>query len=118
MPTWLVPFVIVPGSVLLAALSSPKVVSIRVDRPVVMAGGDLAVTCRVPPEPWHRELQAGLPEYYTSTRQLDGADAPLTFRFEYHHIPCVVESAICAVKDNDGKITVASTPIQVAGCEP
>lgn len=84
---------------------------------VMQPGSAMRITCSVPRHPENRWLTIAVPEYVSSTRQLDGEDEKITHTFYVDHMPCGVNVAVCDVVDNLGKHYTATTQFTVAGCE-
>lgn len=97
-------------------LAIAAAVTIHLMPMVLMAGGTVRVTCRVPRSAENRWLEASIVPYTSDTRQLDGEAAAFTWQFEFSHIPCDAEYAVCAVQTRDGKVTQATSPLHVGGC--
>lgn len=93
-------------------------VSIDVSPATFFPGATVVVTCRVPRNERNRWLAAGIQNYTLSERQLDGASAPITHRFEFQHVPCDAPAAYCAVKDDTGAEHDVFQNLVIAGCEP
>jgi hypothetical protein len=103
---------------ILLAATEPRV-SIRVRPQVVMKGQSIWLFCRVPRNADNRLLEYGVADYRPgSQRQLEGAQAPVTWQVLVERIPCEAGPAYCAVRGNDGRWTRAELPLNVAGCEP
>lgn len=98
-------------------LLSAERVTIKVSPYVVMAGGTVRVTCRVPRHPENRRLTIGLSNYRESQRDLEGEYAPVTHEVTYEHVPCETDLAYCAVEDSAGRGAVARQNLTVAGCD-
>lgn len=83
---------------------------------VLLSGNDLRVTCRVPRDAENRAVTWGLADYSLSTRQLDGADARVTWETTFHHVPCDPGLAICEVEKASGQVEHVEREIIVGGC--
>ena len=92
-------------------------VTIRTSSNVIMAGGAIRVTCRVPRHPENRKLTIGLHNYRESQLDLEGEYAPVTHEILYDHIPCETDVAYCIVEDGVGRGAIARQNINVAGCD-
>lgn len=102
---------------LASAAPSPRI-SIRVGPQVLQAGQGVTVTCTVPRHVENRRITAMLANYTSSERQIEGENAPVTFRFTFNHIPCDVDAAVCVLQDNLGGQTAASAQLLITGCDP
>lgn len=112
----LIPILVVFVSTLVGAMAAP-LVSIKVLPRVVMAGGAMRITCKVPRRAENRKLAAGIANYTSTERQLDGEESRITWEFLFDHMPCGVGPAFCAVSGTD-RDQLATQPIEIAGCEP
>lgn len=108
---------VVSAVVILAALTAARP-SVSVYPRIVMAGSAMRVTCRVPRRAVHRWISWGIDGLGTSTRQLDGLDAPITFERLFEHVSCNTGPAVCEVTDNLGRTLVASADFEIVSCEP
>lgn len=89
-------------------------VSIRTDKRVLFAGQDVTVTCKVPRDEANRKIEAYLlPNFSSSSRQLDGEDSAITHRFYFQHVPPDVTSAACQLTDKYDDHRHAIQPLQV-----
>jgi len=105
----------------LLALTADSGINIRLNKQVVMHGGEVWLTCRVTPNKYNRTLIFGIggTERERSERQLDGYDAPITWGpMPIKNIPCNAGPAYCVVVRADGTSARAMLTIEVAGCEP
>lgn len=84
----------------------------------MFAGDGVTVICTVPRHEANRRVQAVLANYTSSERQLEGENSPVTFRFEFRHVPCDTDGAACILTDNLGGQASATTPMDVKGCDP
>ena len=103
----------------LLALLADNGINIRLNRTVVMRGGETWLTCRVTPNKYNRTLIFGIggTERDRSERQLDGYDAPITWGpMVVKNIPCGAGPAYCVVVRADGTSARAMQTIEVAGC--
>lgn len=98
------------------ARCSPRV-SIKVTPQTVMAGGTIRVTCTVPRDPANRMLEVGLYPVQSSQRQLDGADARVTWEFYFDHVPCTAERAVCLLHAQGKGDVFQEATVLVAGCD-
>lgn len=110
------------AAILLAAmLTSPKDVSIRLSRQVIMVNDGVTLTCHVAADPRNRQLNAGLRFLSVSSRQLDGAEALKTWTFTVAHVPCPWGDdsymAYCQVLRNDDSVAEATAKLLLANCE-
>jgi hypothetical protein len=103
----------------LFALVTPTArVSIRVGPHILQAGQGVTVICTVPRHPDNRRITATITGYTSSERQIDGDDAPVTFRFSFVHVPCDVDAAVCVLQDSLGGQATASSQLLITGCDP
>lgn len=102
-------------SLILLLIAEP-VVSIRTVPRVFLVNTAVRVYCRVPHRAENRTLTIELENYRSSGYDLDGENAPQLFERLYEHVPCEVTRATCSVVDALGKVTVAATSLQPAGC--
>jgi hypothetical protein len=96
---------------------APKVdkIAIVVKPSVLMPGGTLVLTCHVPRDPDNRTLVYGVTGFRENLqRQIDGADAPITWRFEMPHVPCDVGPAYCATIKVSGAVDGVTARFNVA----
>lgn len=98
---------------LLLLAADTKAVSIHLSSNVMFAGSDLVVTCTVPRHEKNRTIEAALLPYSVSSRQLNGADAPITHRFTFLHVPEDVTEARCVLTDAYGAHYTATQALQV-----
>lgn len=103
--------------VLLAATSAEPV-TIKTSPQSFFAGATITVTCTVPRHADNRGIDAVVTGYTSSHRDINGEDAPVTYRFEFKHVPCDAVEAVCALADNHQRVAIAKMPLNVAGCEP
>jgi hypothetical protein len=98
-------------------LAAPPPLQIKLSTHTLMRGQSLDITCRVTPDDRNRLLEAGVADYTSSRRDLDGSRAAVTYLFNFTHIPCDSGPAYCAVARNDGTVTRVATEFAVADCE-
>jgi hypothetical protein len=101
-------------------------VSIHLQPAAILSGSNVRIWCRVPKHEDNRFLLLELVDVSSSTRQLDGAEAPSVHDLLVENVPCLgtvdPESghmqmvAGCLLKDNRGKIYEATQILTVAGC--
>lgn len=101
---------------LIGALAAAPSVSINILPRVMMRGATIRLTCRVMPHPDNRELLAGFTNWTETSRQLEGAEAPITYQFTWQHVPCDPGEGYCVVKrvNKQNRVTM---PIEVRGCD-
>jgi hypothetical protein len=107
-------------ALLLAATATPGV-NIRVFPGAILKGNSVWLTCRVTPDPANRMLIYGVEnsEQENTNRQLDGADAKITWGpVEIKRIGCDAGPAYCVVVKSDGARVTATARLNVGGCEP
>lgn len=101
---------------ILLAATEPRV-SVQVSPAIVMKGQAFWLTCRVPRDEHNRTLEYGVANLRPgSQRQLDGEQAPITWKILVERTPCDAGPAYCAVKTDDGRWTKAQQPLNVVGC--
>lgn len=101
-----------------ASASSPRF-ELTVYPRVVMAGrGAVRLTCRVPRDPDNRRLAVGFPNWQMFQKDMEGADAPVTYQWLYEGVGCGLEDPVCLVTRADGSVRSATVAITVAGCDP
>ena len=83
---------------------------------VVFAGSGVRVQCRVPRRAEHRSVTWGFTDWTSLGRQLDGADAPVTWAYTFDHVPCDPGFAFCRVERVRGAAIVITQSLTVAGC--
>lgn len=93
-------------------------VSIRAYPQAVMVGQGVGLTCKVTPHPDNRQLRMGFKMWQTSTRQLEGEAAPITWNQIFNRIPCDPGEAFCLLTRADGKTFGATIEVAVGGCQP
>jgi len=91
-------------------------VSLRVYPLVIPAGGAAQVTCRIEPHKDNRKLTVEIENYTSSTRDLEGADAPVTWVFNFKEIPCGTTRVSCLVERLGGKKVGTSQQVTMTGC--
>lgn len=106
--------ILTSGIVAAVMLSAPRV-SIRATQ-VVMSGGTILVTCKVPRNVNNRTLRFGVDGYSTSTKQLDGDQARVTWQMFVEHMPCDIGPAFCEVVTAGGRVDRVELPVTVAAC--
>lgn len=89
---------------------------ITVSPAALFAGRPLTLTCRVTPDPMNRQLRYGLQDFTESRRDLEGADAPVTWQVTYPHTPCGTDAAFCQVIRADASHVEVFATLLVAGC--
>ena len=93
-------------------------ISIKMYPQQLMKGEGTWLTCRVTPDLKNKALEYGLTDYTSSTRELDGYDAPITWGpYLYKAVPCYVSEGYCLITHNDGSFDRASTKLIVSGCD-
>lgn len=97
--------------------SHPRV-AIRVSGQVVMVGGMIRASCKVPKDPSNRSIDIALIPYRSSTRPMDGDRAAITYDMVFEHIPCDVNTVACTLTNDTGGVFRASLPVEVSGCQP
>lgn len=92
--------------------------SLRLDvsATVVMADASVRLACHVPRGPDNRFVTVGFRDWTSSTRQLDGTSARVTWEVFFTHVPCEPGPAFCSVTDSIGNVRRVVREIQVAGC--
>ena len=103
--------------VLVLLLTPSDTVILTVYPRVVMAGYGVRLTCRVPRHEANRAVSWGFEHWTSTTRQLDGADSPVTWQSIFNEVPCNPGRAFCAVQRVGGRTTYTTSPLRVAGCE-
>lgn len=101
---------------LLAMTGAPRL-TMRVSPAVVMANGSVAITCLVPRDAANRSLEAAVIPYSSSVRDLDGANAPYSHRFEFAHIPCWAMAAGCRLLRQGYPDQTVQQTLLVVGCD-
>lgn len=102
---------------ILLAATEPRV-TIKVRPQVLMKGSAFWLTCRVPKDEHNRMLEYGVVDYRPgSQRQLEGAQAQITWQVLVERTPCGVGPAYCAVQTDDGRWARAELSLNVAGCD-
>jgi len=101
----------------LVVLGTPPKLKAEVSPHSAMAGGTVRVTCRVARNEENRGLTIGIENYTSSLAQIWGDAGPVTFEKTFSHIPCEAGEALCQLVDYKGKITVARSNLEVAGCD-
>lgn len=96
--------------------ANPRI-AIKVSPQVVAAGGTIRVTCTVPRDAANRMLEVGLYPVQSSQRQLDGADARVTWEFYFDHVPCAAERAVCLLHAQGKGDAFQEATVLVAGCD-
>jgi hypothetical protein len=92
---------------------------VRIDvRPrILFAGGAIRLTCRVTPHADNRKLHMGFGLWTESYRELEGADAKITWEHTFNKVPCDPGPAYCIVVKNDGRISQSALDVEVKGCD-
>ena len=106
----------VPLFVLAILTTSSDAAVLTVYPHVVFAGHGVRVTCRVPRHEANREVSWGFEHWTSTTRQLDGANSPITWTSIFNEVPCDPGRAFCAVQRVGGRTTSITSPLLVAGC--
>jgi hypothetical protein len=89
-------------------------ISIRVDKLVFYAGQDIVVTCVVPRHEDNRKVEAILPEFTGSEKQLNGDSQDRIYNtFVFKRVPSDVTSAVCQLTDKYNHHARASQTLQV-----
>jgi hypothetical protein len=93
-----------------------EAVSIRVDPPTTVEGGNFWIYCRVPRHVANREITIAVQDVSSHTYQVDGNRAPAMFSVLERDVPCWPELVVsCKLKTiADTKIAVKRVP--VLGC--
>lgn len=92
-------------------------VTIAVDRPVLMAGYSVTVTCRVQRMAENRWLEVGIEDVGSSGVQLEGELSRMTYSIRFDRVPCEAGAAYCLVSRSDDSHDSAQLPLTIAGCE-
>lgn len=100
---------------LVLALAAPPV-AVSVSHRIVQPGTDLRITCRVQRHEDNRGLLIGLSEWTTSSRQLEGASAPITHQLTFRSVPCYPGEPYCLLERTSGRQIRVSTSIEMVGC--
>ena len=83
---------------------------------VVFAGSGVRVQCRVPRHTDNRAVTWGFTDWTSLGRQLDGADAPITWAYTFNDVPCDPGLAFCRVERVRGAAILMTQSLTVAGC--
>jgi hypothetical protein len=102
--------------VLASVLATPPGQSVRVTPAIVRVNGAAWVTCHVPSFVNNRTVEIGIGEYASSTRPMDGDQAPITYQLLFEHLPCESVDAFCLVTRILGRPTMTRTPLTMAFC--
>lgn len=112
----LLPLLTLASALAGVAAGAPARVAVQVMPRIVMAGGALRVTCRVPRDARNRGLTIGVALYTTHFVQMDGEAAAVTNTWVFDHVPCDVGDTFCRLTDDTEKVYEARLPVTVAGC--
>lgn len=96
--------------------SSPPLTMTVVPR-IVFAGQSLRVECRLQRTSLNRMITLGVRDWTASTRQVDGAAAPITWTQIFAPVPCDVGPAFCTVtRAASQPALIVEQSIDVVGC--
>lgn len=98
-------------------IGSDTTVTLTVYPRVVLAGSGVRVQCRVLRHESNRAVTWGFTEWTSTSRQLDGATARITWESTYDHVPCEPGAAFCAVERVGKPPIVLTRTLVVTGCE-
>lgn len=70
----------------------------------IFAGGAVRVTCLVPQRADHRAIVFGVAGLRLSTRELEGASAPIEWTIVVERVPCGSYQAVCVVVSTFGRL--------------
>jgi len=105
-------------AVILILATPPQRQTLNVYPPGLVVGHGVRVTCRVPRHEANRQVTWGFEDWTTSTRQLDGDAAPITWQMLLNHVPCEPGPAFCIVARADGSRAIRVTQnVVVLGCD-
>jgi len=106
--------------VLALAAAGDRGLAIRLYPQAILVGNSAWLTCRVTPDSRNRRLAFGIAgsEREGSERQLDGANAPITWGpTEFKHLPCNAGPAYCIVERQGERPLQAMEQLTVGGCD-
>ena len=83
---------------------------------VVFAGSGVRVQCRVPRDVDNRNVMWGFTNWTSTSRQLNGANAHVTWESVFSPVPCDPGEAFCVVERAQGSVRTATQSLTVAGC--
>lgn len=99
---------------LVALLSAGPVVSVSPQ--VIMNGGTVRVTCRIPRLPENRRISFGVPGSM-STIDLEGDNSRSTYQKTIQRVGCFDTPATCILTDNMGKSQISKMDLHIGGCD-
>lgn len=95
----------------------PASITLAVMPSIVMAGGTIRLTCRIPRRDTNRRLIYGVEDVTRSDRELEGDRAAVTFRAYIDHMPCDAHQAFCILVDASDREERARQSFMVTGCD-
>jgi len=84
---------------------------------VVQPGASIRLTCRVPRHKSNRAVTWGFDNWTSTTRQLDGVYARVTWESVFDHVPCDPGRAFCEVWRVEARNQRVSQEVIVVGCD-